>query len=198
MAKIKVHQKALAHLSRGLYRSPASALKELISNAWDANATWVRVNTGYPTFLQLSVQDNGKGFSREEFERLMGGGIGNSGKQPQESTLDYGRPTIGRLGIGMLGIAQICGSFTIVSKQANNRGFKAKVNLYDLLREKTDEQAPEVVETTSGEITEVDVGEYHFEDFDPSLYKYGTTISSDDVHPVFCQIISRIFRTSAI
>jgi len=63
VAKIKVHEKALAHLSRGLYRSPASALRELVSNAWDASATTVRVDTGAPNFTQLSVQDNGKGFT---------------------------------------------------------------------------------------------------------------------------------------
>jgi HSP90 family molecular chaperone len=46
--KIKVGEKALAHLSRGLYRSPASALRELVSNAWDANAKIVRIDTNYP------------------------------------------------------------------------------------------------------------------------------------------------------
>lgn len=50
MPKIRVHEKALAHLSRGLYRSPASALRELVSNAWDANATTVAINTNYPNF----------------------------------------------------------------------------------------------------------------------------------------------------
>jgi HSP90 family molecular chaperone len=65
MPKIKVHEKALAHLSRGLYRSPASALRELVSNAWDANATTVTINTNYPNFYQLSVEDDGIGFKRQ-------------------------------------------------------------------------------------------------------------------------------------
>src|SRR5689334_3583051 len=117
MPKIVVHEKALAHLSRGLYRSPASAIRELVSNAWDANATEVRINTNYPTFMQLSVRDNGDGFSKSEFESLMKGGIGNSDKRAYAMTkLSHGRPTIGRLGIGMLGIAQICGRFTISSR----------------------------------------------------------------------------------
>ena len=82
MGKIKVHEKALAHLSRGLYRSPASALRELVSNAWDANATEVRIDTGVPTFSQVSVRDNGDGFTEEDFVRLMEGGIGNSDSSP--------------------------------------------------------------------------------------------------------------------
>jgi HSP90 family molecular chaperone len=79
--KIRVHEKALAHLSRGLYRSPASALRELVSNAWDANATQVLVSTNYPHFAQISVHDNGDGFGKDEFKRLMAGGIGNSEKR---------------------------------------------------------------------------------------------------------------------
>jgi HSP90 family molecular chaperone len=51
MPQIRVHERALAHLSRGLYRSPASALRELVSNAWDANATRVEIDTNYPNFF---------------------------------------------------------------------------------------------------------------------------------------------------
>jgi hypothetical protein len=183
---IKVHKKALVHLSRGLYRSPASALKELVSNAWDANATSVIINTGYPNFLQLSVQDNGVGFTREQFRDLMEGGIGNSEKRPAEQTLKFHRPTIGRLGIGMLAIAQICGSFTIISKQKDNKGFKARVKLYSLVREGADQDVPSIVKKTEeGIIEEVDIGEYEFEKYEPEYYSYGTTISSNDVHPTF-------------
>ena len=98
--KIKVHEKALAHLSRGLYRSPASALRELVSNAWDANATWVRIDSDAPRFAQLTVQDNGEGFTKPAFEKMMAGGIGNSEKRPSKKELTFGRPVIGRLGIG--------------------------------------------------------------------------------------------------
>src|SRR5712691_3545904 len=117
MPKIKVHEKALAHLSRGLYRSPASALRELVSNAWDANAKIVRIDTNAPHFSQLSIQDDGDGFAKADFEQLMEGGIGNSEKRSGEIQLVNGRPMIGRLGIGMLGIAQITGTFTITSKK---------------------------------------------------------------------------------
>ncbi len=93
MAKIQVHEKALAHLSRGLYRSPASALRELVSNAWDADASVVRINTNYPNFLQLSIQDNGRGFTKEDFRKLMDGGIGNSQKRSDD--VPSKRPVMG-------------------------------------------------------------------------------------------------------
>jgi hypothetical protein len=172
MPRIRVHERALAHLSRGLYRSPASALRELVSNAWDANATRVSIDTNYPNFFQLSIEDNGDGFSRDEFESLMSGGIGNSQKRTDEEPLKYGRPTIGRLGIGMLGIAQICGAFIVTSKPKSGKAFKARVNLYDLAKAKMDEKKSELVHdaTTTTDTGEkiagkiVDVGTYEFID----------------------------------
>ena len=190
--KIRVHEKALAHLSRGLYRSPASALRELVSNAWDANATQVLISTNYPHFAQISVHDNGNGFSKDEFERLMAGGIGNSEKRQAAPPPIHGRPLIGRLGIGLLGIAQICGTFEVNSKPVKGDAFRARVRLYDLIREKLDRDDPSVVGgNASGGIMEIDVGEYEFIDIDESLSR-GTRITSDEVHPTF----SRSFRES--
>lgn len=186
MAKIQVHEKALAHLSRGLYRSPASALRELVSNAWDANASVVRINTNYPNFLQLSIQDNGRGFTKEDFKNLMEGGIGNSQKRSEEAPST--RPVIGRLGIGLLGIAQICPSFTISSSTSKGDGFRARVVLYDLLKKKLDQNDDTIV--ASGEVL---IGTYEFDkDFKPDKSKPGTLIIGDDIHPTF----TRAFRDS--
>jgi hypothetical protein len=189
--KIRVHEKALAHLSRGLYRSPASALRELVSNAWDANATQVLISTNYPHFAQISVHDNGYGFSKEEFERLMAGGIGNSEKRQPGPPPIHGRPLIGRLGIGLLGIAQICGTFIVTSKPDKGEPFRARVRLYDLIREKLDKDDPSVVKEDDTGVMEIDVGEYEFLEADDTLSR-GTRITSDDVHPTF----SRSFRQS--
>lgn len=184
MPKIIVHEKALAHLSRGLYRSPASALRELVSNAWDANATLIRINTNYPNFYQLTIEDNGDGFTENNFVKLMTGNIGNSDKRAQKTELKYNRPVIGRLGIGMLGIAQICGKFKIVSKPKKGKGFLAVVNLYDLLKENLDKDDSEIVhEEEIGK--EIDIGTYDLEEFDPDAWEYGTTIMAEDIHPTF-------------
>src|SRR5260370_388886 len=134
MPKIRVHEKALAHLSRGLYRSPASALRELVSNAWDANATTVTINTNYPNFYQLSVEDDGIGFNKSDFEQLMQGGIGNSQKRPSDLQLINDRPVIGRFGIGMLGIAPVCGAFIGTSKPtAASEEFRPPAPVFDPL-----------------------------------------------------------------
>jgi Histidine kinase-, DNA gyrase B-, and HSP90-like ATPase len=188
VGKIRVHEKALAHLSRGLYRSPASALRELVSNAWDANAKIVRIDTNAPHFSQLSIQDDGDGFAKADFEQLMEGGIGNSEKRSGEIQLVNGRPMIGRLGIGMLGIAQITGTFTITSKKNDGSGFRAKIRLVDLIRMKLDADDKQVVETSAEGVQAVDVGEYTIlDDFDPSSYKTGTTVVTEELYPTFVQ-----------
>ncbi len=193
--KIVVHEKALAHLSRGMYRSPASAIRELVSNAWDANARNVWIDTNYPNFFQLSVRDNGDGFSKDEFERLMSGNIGNSEKRPKGEPLINDRPTIGRLGIGMLGIAQICGAFKITSKPAAGKPFCARIHLYDLLKERLDQDDSNLIKpietksenTEDLSLKEIDVGEYEYIEFDPSSMEQGTIIVTDDIHPTFVQ-----------
>ena len=48
MKAIKLSSKTLVHISSGLYRSTANALKELVSNSFDADATVVEINTNFP------------------------------------------------------------------------------------------------------------------------------------------------------
>jgi hypothetical protein len=189
MPSIKVNEKALAHLSRGLYRSPASALRELVSNAWDANASEIRISTNFPLFYQMSIQDNGDGFSRDDFASIMEGGIGRSMKRSGEPSGKTSRPVIGRLGIGMLGIAQISGAFTVTSKPRKGKAFRARVRLYDLLKEKLDANDPSVVHSK-----EVDVGTYDFEDGQDSAADFGTSIITDEVHPTFVRSFQKSLR----
>lgn len=124
--EIKVSKKTLLHVSEGIYRSAGSAIKELISNAFDANANNVSITTNYPRFEFLSIQDDGEGMHISEFLRIVKGGIGNSPKATEEE--NDGRPLIGKLGIGILAIAQICRSFTIISHHRPTKtAFKAKM-----------------------------------------------------------------------
>ncbi len=201
LENIVVHEKALGHLTRGLYRSPASALRELVSNAWDANATEVRIDTSRPTFHRISVLDNGDGFSKEDFQNLMKG-FGNSEKRaPNAKKLKYGRPTIGRLGIGLLGIAQICGSFRIRSRPKNGDPFAAQVILYDELRRKIDVDDAAVVKQSRigrvlrGRRREVVVGQYEFTEFDGEpLPSFGTLIESEDLIPTFSYAFQKTYE----
>ena len=126
---IKVSARILRHISRGIYRTPAGSLKELVSNAYDAGARKVTINTGYPTFKEIIVTDNGKGMTRDEFVKI----IQNIGLSEKSAGYEFKIPgsnqkrvTIGHYGIGVLAIGQLCEKVTITSKTKNS---KAKIIL---------------------------------------------------------------------
>jgi hypothetical protein len=158
--------KVFGHISQGLYRTPAGAIKELISNAYDADATIVRVHTGFPRFETFSCQDNGKGISSSEFAQLMQRGIGNSVKRLDDAEFSdiHERPLIGRLGLGILSLAQICTEFEITSHHRKSRSaFRVTIRFPPYTREEMDS-----LSRTSGKIKG---GEYRLieEKFDASL-----------------------------
>jgi hypothetical protein len=136
--------KVFGHLSQGLYRTPAGAIKELISNSFDADAKLVRIHTDFPRFDSFSCEDNGEGMSREEFLRLMNAGIGNSYKRNNTRLFTelYQRPVIGRLGLGILALAQICPQFELVSHHRESKtAYRAVIKFPPYTREEMDKAA---------------------------------------------------------
>src|SRR5438045_8787613 len=74
----------LDELSRGTYVSYSRALKELLSNAWDALSTEVQIKIA-DDLSEITVLDDGVGMSeddiRERFLRI--GGTGSAGQHPK-------------------------------------------------------------------------------------------------------------------
>lgn len=141
--KIQLAAKVIGHISQGMYRSPSGAIKELISNAYDAGATLVKIHTGFPRFAEFTCVDNGSGIEIEDFNRLMHGGIGDSQKDP--SVLGpFDRPIIGRLGVGMLSLAQVCSEFLLISHHAESEtAFEATIRFPAYTREEIDKKKAE-------------------------------------------------------
>ena len=101
---IRVNEKILLNIGGGIYSSLAGAIKELVNNAFDADAEQVVISTGYPYFDEMRIYDTGQGMSLERFKMAMVS-IGNSMKDtidPYRVTQKYKRPIIGRLGIGLM------------------------------------------------------------------------------------------------
>ena len=135
-----VSSKVLGHISEGLYRGPAGVIKELISNAFDANAKTVWISTGRPTFDVVSVKDDGDGMTLGKFTKVVEGGIGDSDKRTDKAPLINGRQVIGRLGIGILGVSQISHEFSITSHERVTRtAFRASVHMKDFRKEMLDQ-----------------------------------------------------------
>ena len=121
--------KVLARVTDGIYRQPASALRELISNAWDADATEVIIQTDRPRFAEIIIRDNGIGMDAATLAHVLHhiGGSAKRNKRGQELGLTRadeknvspkGRRLIGKIGIGLFAVSQITRSFQVVTKRA--------------------------------------------------------------------------------
>lgn len=177
-----VSSKVLGHISGGIYRGPAGALKELIANSFDARATLVEISTGRPVFQVVSVRDNGDGMTLVRFGRMVSGGIGDSDKRIVDSRPFRNRPIIGRLGIGILAIAQISHQFEIVSHHAESQtAFKARLWMRDFRQELLDHVLigdPDADGKTDQTVEDYDVGGYEYEEIPFELSRKGVTITA--------------------
>jgi hypothetical protein len=188
---IKLSAKVFGHISQGLYRTPAGAIKELISNAFDADAESVRIHTGFPRFDSFSCEDNGNGMSREEFERLMKKGVGTSFKRLEDApaTRLHNRTVIGRLGIGILSLAQICTQFDLISHHAvKKKAFIATIRFPPYTREEIDR----LRFTPEDEL--IKGGEYRLEDTDFDENKKGVRIYTKYLRESFRKRMSDLTR----
>ncbi|PNB46382.1 hypothetical protein C1X29_28055 [Pseudomonas sp. GW456-12-10-14-LB2] len=126
-ATLKTNQRVFARITDGIYREPASALRELIANSYDADATEVRIFTDAPRFSKIVVRDNGHGLDENTLAHIICN-IGGSLKRSKDgkyhdvtSELDKNlspmkRRLIGKLGIGLFSVSQITHHIVIVSK----------------------------------------------------------------------------------
>jgi hypothetical protein len=128
---LRTDARVIARVTDGIYRQPGSALRELISNAYDADATRVTIRTDRPRFQRMVIEDNGSGMTPETLEHLMHH-IGGSAKRTSigrdlgitsYSDLNLspsGRPLIGKIGIGLFSVAQLTQGFQIITKVAGD------------------------------------------------------------------------------
>lgn len=129
---LSTDERVLARITDGIYRQPASALRELISNAYDADSTEVVILTDAPRFSEITVRDNGIGLSPEALEHMIrhiGGSPKHSreGKElgitskSNENKSPAGRQLIGKLGIGLFSVAQFTRHFLVITKTKGDR-----------------------------------------------------------------------------
>lgn len=125
---LRTDDRVLARISDGIYRHPSSALRELIANAYDADATAVYVRTDVPRFKEISIRDDGYGMDKESLVHLVHH-IGGSAKRTKTgsalgitnphdpSRSPNGRKLIGKIGIGIFSVAQLTRRFRIITKK---------------------------------------------------------------------------------
>ncbi len=124
---LKTDERVIARVTDGIYRQPGSALRELISNSYDADATRVVIKTDAPRFDRISIEDDGIGMSPQALAHMLLH-IGGSAKRQEighelgitsesNSTCSpSGRKLIGKIGIGIFSVAQLTHTFQIITK----------------------------------------------------------------------------------
>ena len=191
---VRLAAKVIGHISQGMYRTPAGAVKELISNAYDAGAGYVKIHTGFPRFDFFSCEDDGSGISKQKFIDLMNGGIGDSEKQTATNKLGKnGRPVIGRLGVGLLSLAQICPRFSILSFHAVTKtAFEAEIKFPPYSRQEIDKI---IADQEKGHNTKPIIhGEYKITDLPYQAGKSGITVNTPALRDSFRKTMSNLER----
>ena len=184
---LRTDERVLARVTDGIYRQPGSAIRELVSNAYDADAKQVVIKTDRPRFRTLSVEDDGMGMTPGTLAHLLHH-IGGSAKRSLEgaelgiaSTADptrspSGRRLIGKIGIGLFSVAQLTHRFQIITKTAGDP-FRTIASV--VFRQYSDEGAPAPDEQGEYEAGLVTIWREPAADAD----SHGTTIIITDLRP---------------
>ena len=119
--EIRISGQIVEQLSHNLYNNPESAIKELVVNSYDADATKVIIDSeSVPNCL--TIYDDGVGMTYEEFSDNFTF-ISKSSKLVGKKSSIYGRPIVGRFGIGFISVADLCDTMIIssASKKSQNK-----------------------------------------------------------------------------
>jgi len=118
LLSITATKDVVKHLSVGLYRNFARAVKELISNAYDAGATELKIKLDLESSqTKIIIRDNGQGMNKDDIEnKFLKIGI----PTPLSEKIDQlGRKRVGTFGIGCISVFPYCKTIKIISKKQN-------------------------------------------------------------------------------
>lgn len=110
----------LIDLSRGAYTSVATAIKEYVSNGWDAGASRIQIrvyNAQRPNSMVVEVLDNGSGMTKEDLDDkfFRVGRDRRKEEGPIVKTIRGKRPVHGRKGLGKLAGLKLANKLTVVT-----------------------------------------------------------------------------------
>src|SRR5215468_4120811 len=111
-ASLTVDKNIVEILSRSTYqRNFSYALREMVSNAYDADATRVSITIDRRS-NSLTIHDNGSGMTRDEFSyylRIAGK------KRGKLLTSRFRRKRIGQFGVGFLSVFPFCHTLRVTT-----------------------------------------------------------------------------------
>ena len=118
--ELKFDPKTIEHLGVKMYSTLPPALSELISNAYDADASSVVVTffekVGEP--VSITVKDNGKGMTAEEIQnKFLVIGRNRRSEEGDVPSVKYGRRPTGKKGLGKLALFGLAKEITLKTVQ---------------------------------------------------------------------------------
>jgi hypothetical protein len=121
--RIRVERRIVNLLSRSLYSDFPRAIREIVSNAYDADATAVRIKIDLRN-KEIVIEDNGNGMSIEQFDRYLR--IAGHPAEGKNISPKFQRQRIGRFGVGFLASFPFCERLELTSKrEGSDVGFTA-------------------------------------------------------------------------
>lgn len=115
---IELSTRFLEHFSESLYSSPQKAFEELVSNSWDAGADRVDIHISIDLGKEtatMCVIDNGSSMNIQGLEDLW-----TIAFSPKKNVTElYGRPVIGKFGIGKLATYVLADKLTYICKASD-------------------------------------------------------------------------------
>jgi len=111
--KITVDKRIITILSGSTYNNFPKALKEIITNSYDADASEVKILIDDKNET-ITIEDNGIGMSEDDFDFYLR--IAGKSRTSKEYTM-AGRKRIGQFGVGFLSVFPFCRTYNIESKK---------------------------------------------------------------------------------
>lgn len=131
MPKFNIDLNVLNHLGLSLYTNTPAVLTEIVSNAWDADATEVHIDIDKDNGT-ITISDNGHGMDSNDIEtKFLKVGYARR-RDNREKTPVFKRDVMGRKGIGKLAMFSLANEVSIFTKMESKDIVALKVNVTDL------------------------------------------------------------------
>lgn len=115
--EVTVDKSHLVTIGERLYGESIELIRELVNNAYDADATEVRVKITDDT---ITVEDNGSGMDLKGLKQYFN--IGSPEKRLHRKSPKFGRDRIGEFGIGKFASLSACSHFEVWTKKGDFQG----------------------------------------------------------------------------
>lgn len=143
--QMSINLQVLNHLGLNLYSNTSAVLSEVVANAWDADATEVKIQIDGDT---ITIADNGVGMDLSDINNKYLT-VGYQKRSESGESPNLHRPVMGRKGIGKLSLFSIANIVKVYSRKNNElNGFEIDTNSLKAAIETNDTYYPKELPTT--------------------------------------------------